>query len=619
MQKFAEPFHQLLQTLLTTLKYQFPIVRTLPVTNQYFDDILQLLTQNNLLPERPLNRLKYIKQFVDDPDTIDEQTIAYMQDLLAYFHVTAATKDAQNASKSRLSQLLVQLDIASKQTVVNGQAALSDLQRYLNIPLPCQPKVEQILRSLESTNRSLTILCGQSGTGKSQLLSFLRTQKPELFQLPNLEVKDNAGLSADPGISTDTQLVLDFQGFSDDATAHATVPYHRVMTMHTDFLAKFYQLARKLGTYTHLAQLVTDTGFASQQYEDVITDDIQIIFIDQDPFCHLSADPTQTQLFDQLAGKLFSANPYGNPFFEAYQADVKQNLNTVLHKNYHILTHPQILDSVKYLLNKAQLEHSHLFSVRELLTFFHDIMMPKFGRQPIENSVFFQMFPKHSEHRILKDLTVCDPISLKNVQTTTTLADFHETEDKRQYMMQLLAQNNLPEHWVQDFYDYFIDDTTSEILQARLFLRILFMLDHEMPLFNDPVYKLYAKGYRRIQLGYFDKTLMNYCYVGLSQWNGSPEKGLIYLEPDAPKKTVPLDASIYYMSAKPTAIAVHLSVKDALGEHLFQFQLTLGLFHYFYQLAKHYMLLPQDRTQAGAFSDFMKHLVTSLRLPKQTV
>lgn len=599
MTNFQEEFDRLLQVLITTLKYQFPIIRALPVTNQYFKDILQLLTQNKLLPERPLQRLTAVQDFIADPASVDQKAIRYMQTLLDYYHVTAATKDVQSSNESRLAKLFAQLDVSAPLAVVDGYTELTELQNYLNIELPIQSTLQQLTGALEGTNRSLTLICGASGTGKSQLLANLKTKHAKILNLPNLKIKDDVGLGNDPSLTMDEQLLLDLHNFNDHELSSRTT-YHQLATVHTDLLKRFYHLAKKLGTYTELTELIAATKLFTAQPENVITRNIQILFVDQQPACPILATSKQPTFFDQLTSKIFAANPYKNPFYQAFQSDTNQSIHASLHTNYHILTHPQVLESIKYLLIKAQIRHNSVFSIREILTFLHDITVPNSGQRPLTNTVFFLMFPRQPQTRVLKYLANCDPAMFRSPKLAILLGRFHRATDKQAFILETFKVHDLPSQWLPKFYNYYTDNVTAEVTLAHLFFRMLFLFDHTLTAFKDQTYDLYLACFQKIDQGYFSQELVDFCHTGLKAW------------PQVPTITETLpEATIYYMTNGKTNIVVHLAIKVQDSERHYKFKLTLTLFELFYKLANHYILRPQDRQKVGEFDDFVKNLIAS--------
>lgn len=598
-----DTFNQSLQVLISTLKYQFPIIRALPVTNQYFKDILQLLKQNKLLPERPLKRLEAVQGFISDPETIDQQTEPYMRTLLDYYHVTAATKDVQSSSESRLAKLFAQLDVSAPLAVVDGYTELSKLQTYLNIELPTQKILRQLATTLASTNRSLTLICGESGTGKSQLLANLKTKHAKLLALPNLKIKDDIGLSNDPNVTMDEQLLLDFHNFNDHELSSQTT-YHQIATIHTDLLKHFYHLAKKLGTYMALTELLATTKLFSDHPENVITRNIQIIFVDRQMACPILKTTNEKTLFNQLTNKIFAANPYKNPFYQAYQSDVNQNIHSALHTNYHILTHPQVLESIQNLLVKAQIRHNSIFSIREILTFLHDITVPNIGQQPLTNTIFFLMFPEQPETRVLKCLADCDPATFRAPKLAILLGRFHRATDKQAFVLAIFKEHDLPRQWIPSFYSYYITNVTSEVAITHLLFRMLFLFDHTLAAFKDKTYELYLGCFEKVSQGYLSQTLVDFCDIGLKAWFQAPD-----IKSPLPK------TSIYYMTTNQTGLLIHLAIKHQESERHYSFQLTLTLFELFYKLANHYILRRQDRQTVESFDHFIKTLATSLDNP----
>ncbi|MCD2256131.1 DNA phosphorothioation-dependent restriction protein DptF [Lactobacillus sp. CC-MHH1034] len=615
MQKFERVFDQLLQTLITALKSQFPSLGSIPKTTHYFKDILQELTQSQLVSLRALNQLRKVQRYVTQPSQINQETIVFMQQLLAYYQLEAAESNRQSITHSRLAHLFGQLDISSPQAVVNGKADLTDLQKYLNVPVPATAILNRIVNQLPANSHTLTLIIGRSGTGKSQLLSNLQAYHPELFTLPNLYIKDGAGISFDPLTSLDDQLLRDFDGFSDQQL-RSNQPLHQIMTIPDVLLKHFARHAQRLGTFTQMIDMIQTTNILDGPPHDLITAQFQFVYIDRLPLYDVTPSGTQSDFLDQLTAKIFSANAYENPFYRAYQADVDQNIISPLHRNFQLLTHPQILTSIKYTLIKSQLENQKVFSIRELLTFFHDIVVPKPDTAKLDNTIFNLMFPEQPQTRILTDLHQCDPVTFQHPKITQLLLQFQETNDKVAFLQAQLNHYHLPSHWFTNSYHFLIDQNTPDIALARWLLRVLYLFDHQNEFFADPVYFRFLKSYTHALNYHYDANLAKLVAVGLQRWYSQTQSDQSAAQ--VHQLAIPLQLKVYYLTTERRLIKVFCVIFDEFGEHLAQIPISLSLFRLFIKLDQNYVLSPSDRQHHLAFSSFLTDLFTNLNFNYDT-
>ena len=97
---------------------------------------------------------------------------------------------------------------------IDGIGKFDDFKKYMHVSRSAEEDIIEILHKIETSGKkSLVLLCGSAGDGKSHLLSYL---KNDLRLLDNYVVYNDATESSAPSKTAIETLYEALQGFSDE-------------------------------------------------------------------------------------------------------------------------------------------------------------------------------------------------------------------------------------------------------------------------------------------------------------------------------------------------------------------------------------------------------------------
>ena len=76
-----------------------------------------------------------------------------------------------------------------------------------------------------------------------------------------------------------------------------------------------------------------------------------------------------------LLEKICSDSP-DNPFYDAYRVDRENEVDTILHRNYALLSQKNIQDQIVQVLIELIVKHHELISVRAFFNLISDLLIP---------------------------------------------------------------------------------------------------------------------------------------------------------------------------------------------------------------------------------------------------
>ena len=98
---------------------------------------------------------------------------------------------------------------------VDSPESFSELNRYMHVTRVVENELKDLLRKVKEKNKkTLILLCGSAGDGKSHLLSFLKNEDPEGL-LDGIEVYNDATESTAPHLTAIDTLADRLQEFND--------------------------------------------------------------------------------------------------------------------------------------------------------------------------------------------------------------------------------------------------------------------------------------------------------------------------------------------------------------------------------------------------------------------
>lgn len=279
--------------------------------------------------------------------------------------------------KHPLAEKLSQLRESSKVSVAQGASySLGELQEYLHIEREVEKNLRsQIVLSSNQDKGQLLLVCGNVGDGKSHILSFLNKELSE--EMGQFKIHNDATESHNPKDSSNDTLHKVLEGFRDENINNSSDKI--ILAINLGTLSKF--LEEHGAEYTQLCRYVTDKNILDT---DVIHDDSyeakspfhHVNFTDYHMYSLTTKGPTSL-IISSLLERLVT-NDDRNQIYKAYQELIKLDwsVNCPIRYNYEFLFKAENREALMNLIVQAIVKNKEIISVRALLNFFFDFIVP---------------------------------------------------------------------------------------------------------------------------------------------------------------------------------------------------------------------------------------------------
>jgi DNA phosphorothioation-dependent restriction protein DptF len=562
--------------------------------------------------------VEYLPDYINSKEESKEEAPTYVEDI-----------ELPTLHNSHLLYQLSKLK-ESSQEAVEGHQSLSDFKKYLHIKRPIEDMLESHLNeSLESTGSNLIFLCGSVGDGKSHLLGYLSSTKPELMK--HFTIHNDATESFDPKKNSLDTLAEVLEPFSDDlieSSKEKLILAINLGVLH-NFIESRYAEEKylKLKSYIEEARLF-DSGDISSPVEH---DTFKLVnFSDYHSFELTEEGPVSsymTNLFDRIT----SPNRE-NPFYLAYEMDKeKYGLNPLL-INFQMFSSRSMQQQIIQLIIKTIMKDKILISSRELLNFIHDILVP-ISLKDMKTGDFVDMLPHllpnllfegGDKSTMLKMLGNQDPIHYRTKELDEKLISLHNSGNYYVYYRDIIFDSSAQE-WIGllepiENIAFLEKDTKREL--SELLIRSSYLYDsHLKDSFKDNVYSDYMKYLFAYNTN--KKPSLQNLYFEIEKsiflWKGSPKKNYLYIDDEGhniriaeplqlKKSAISLDNNEQGVIQRFTT-TLFLGFKCEPYETVHKVEMDLPLYEMVVKVLKGYRLNKKDREDSIQFIDFIERLL----------
>ncbi|WP_426354583.1 DNA phosphorothioation-dependent restriction protein DptF [Exiguobacterium sp. R-39] len=338
--------------------YTLPTIPTLAspqMDEKSIKDILMKLLDENGLTVAPVELPKNIPSLVEAKRPAIRYLNNDVQDNYLYTYI------------SRLQE-------TSKDAVENGNDPLGELSDYLHVDRKIQLELVEKLK--KTSEKQLILLCGNVGDGKSHLLSYVQKKYPEL--LSDYTIYNDATESFDPTKTAVETLSERLNDFSDQRLHDNVNSSKMILAINIGMLAKFLDYSNEDSEYTYssLKKFVDQTNVLKPgNTSNVPSQSFTLFnFLSYQPY-ELTENGPKSTFYSILLEKICSDTP-NNPFYDAYRIDRENKVDTILHRNYALLSQKNIQDQIVQVLIELIVKHHVLISVRNFFNLISDLLIP---------------------------------------------------------------------------------------------------------------------------------------------------------------------------------------------------------------------------------------------------
>lgn len=277
-----------------------------------------------------------------------------------------------------LLEELKKLRESSKYAVAQGTYSnLNQFKKYLHIEREVEKKLKKIIiNASENNNSQLLLVCGNVGDGKSHILSHFHDELKE--SISQFIIHNDATESHNPHESSNDTLYKLLDGFKDDKLKESKDKIILAINLGTlnKFIEEFGDEFNILKEYIHTNKIL-DTDLIHNDDFDSSSNFHHVNFTDYHIYS-LTENGAISEIITTLLEKIVSENE-ANTIYKAYQ-DYKvianDNSQCPILYNYEFLFDKNNRIIISQLIIKAIIKSKEIVSLRTLLNFIHDILVP---------------------------------------------------------------------------------------------------------------------------------------------------------------------------------------------------------------------------------------------------
>ncbi len=277
-----------------------------------------------------------------------------------------------------LLEELKKLRESSKYAVAQGTYSnLNGFKKYLHIERDVEKKLKNIInKASESDKAQLLLVCGNVGDGKSHILSHLHDELKTV--ITQFTIHNDATESHNPNESSNETLYKLLQGFKDEEIGVSKAKIILAINLGTlsKFIEEFSDEFKKLKEYISFSKILDTDLVDNDEFEDKSY--FQYVnFTDYHMYSLTENGPT-SEIIATLLEKIV-ANNESNTIYRAYLEYRKKNSDKVycpIQYNYEFLFSENNRAIVSQLIVKAIIKSKEIVSLRTLLNFVYDIIVP---------------------------------------------------------------------------------------------------------------------------------------------------------------------------------------------------------------------------------------------------
>lgn len=454
-------------------------------------------------------------------------------------------------SQCVLADELRKLKESSKEAI-EGIEAFSKFKEYMHIEREVEKELKtKIERANNKSDKSLIMVCGSVGDGKSHIISMLRSKVTYIDM--NFDIHNDATESHVPSKSFKEVLDEKLDEFSDEIIdEHSN--YKLILAINLGTLSNFIEDEKYSLKYTRLKKYVYENKIIENDIVDHFEDEKfdYINFSDFSMF-ELTANGPKSAFIESIMSKIFDDDA-NNPFTEAFENTCKNNCAysewCPSKLNFEFMKDELVRKSIINGVIEIQIKHKVIISVRTLLNFIYDLIISsKFEKDNELNSLseIYKFADKPNEFLELLTPSILydhkdkssiftafykiDPFDVRSEVTDNIFIQLNTLENYKEVFDKYIDENRISS--ISKKLVELYSNTTKEkdsVTFSKFFIRLSSMIENELcekkELYNQFMIDLYNYNVNNISKL---KPIYNNTKESILIWNGQADKGSINL------------------------------------------------------------------------------------------
>lgn len=436
----------------------------------------------------------------------------------------------------------------SSYDAVDNENTFSDFKKYMHIKRPVEDDLINTIETAKASNKkSLILVCGNVGDGKSHLISYLKHHENKY--LDGFTIYNDATESRNRHLDEKQELKRSLHAFNDDEIDDGNVQ-KVILAINLGVLSNFIDSEEGAG-FRRLAEYVNNNRI-------LIDSDIADCNANNDYFYHvnfgdyhiyrLHNETVESPYISDIIEKVFGTEAQ-NTFNQAHSNCSMCELCDCcpVKHNYEMMRNPVAKKGIINVILETIIKDKKILSTRELLDFLFDIMVhPDFDRKKygkcdeaarlrkyIDYSLVSIMYDHKDISEFLARISKYDFLTQRTEDFDKIVTEFNNTNE----VTKLLRTNIHPNIFLDYILRYDIDEEANKDSSFREMLLLFFSRmckiaakDGKLNTVNDEFkdyikYLYYANKREKNGVKELYSMVKNCIYL----WNGSVEVGFVNL------------------------------------------------------------------------------------------
>lgn len=426
---------------------------------------------------------------------------------------------------------------------IDSDKSFDAFKQYMHIRRNVEDDLKEILRDVIKSNRkTLVLLCGSAGDGKSHMLSYLKNSDEDHL-LEGFRVHNDATESSAPNKTAIDTLNEVLGDFSDDEIENPGK--NLILAINLGVLNNFIE-SEYGKRFTLLRKYVEDhyilsTKVVDNKY-DIESPIKHVSFADYQMYT-LTESGAKSQYIGSILNRIFNTD-HENPFYNAYTngcAHCSMQTTCPVRYNFQFLQNKMVQEYITKLLIMTIIKKKEILTTREILNYFYDIAVPQdfnyseLGKLLSDNDGMLKkflhgmtpslMFDQESVSILMDHVRENDPVLFRDEKSDDFAVEYYVSTDVSKPLKDVLGDTVYKDFLLTSEKRKTIN--SDKDVKGALFsclIRVRAMLKNVM---QDPVYDEYVRTLyyfnagRKKMLG----DLYNSVKQALLQWCGTDGEG----------------------------------------------------------------------------------------------
>ena len=530
---------------------------------------------------------------------------------------------------------------------IDNVVNFDSFKKYMHIQRQAEVDLKDILRKVNTSGKkTIILLCGSAGDGKSHLLSYLKNSDEE-YLLDNYRIYNDATESSSPVKTAIETLNEVLDSFSDEKLCESGENLILAINLgvlsnfiESDYGIRFSIFKEYVINYNLLTSKVNLEGYIpSSSFQ-------HISFADYHMFT-LSEEGVRARYIELILDKIFCEDD-NNVFYNTY---LKESRSCPLAKkcpvknNYEFFLKVENRHFISELLAKAIIQDKEVLTTREILNYVYDILVSNsFSYQNLYNATINNanylklylsnitptlMFGLSDVSLLMNVLKKYDPILLRSEQADEEAIDYYVSLNVCSNIVDGISNTAYAEVLNQE--DLIATLNTDKQLKAIAFNTLVRLKRFNTESLRDTIYVEFLKDLYYYNSGKIGMLQSLYSKVenAVSQWCGSESDGNICLDDthegftlyesiefDECLDNIPDRNNDKELNKFRTAIMVEFNSGEDKPVAL---EIDYSLYSIIYKLNKGYVQTADDRNNHADFISFISKILKTGTIGKSVI